>query len=162
MEIKKVYVNRNDDTALLECPYCGTAKTRHVGKFKGGRRRVKVRCSCQSAFGVLFEFRKAYRRPTYLRGHYVKLPGADDGRNIVVRDISMTGIGLLTNGTQNLSRGDKLQVRFTLDDRARSEIEKDAVVRWAQDRYVGCEFLHSEETRGTDEAALSFYLMPQP
>ena len=62
MEIQKVFVNPNGGTAVLKCPHCGNVKTLCVGKFSGSMRRVKIRCSCQTVFAVVFEFRKHERK----------------------------------------------------------------------------------------------------
>jgi len=160
MQTEKVYVNLDDDTAMLKCPKCGTAKIGYVGKYKGSKRSVKVRCRCQSAFDVLFEFRRAHRKDTNIQGYYAKLAEGEDWRKIVVTNISLTGIGLLSNGMHNLNMGDELKLRFNLDDPRRSKIEKEAVVKWAEDVHIGCEFIMSVSYDETSDKALDFYLMP--
>ncbi len=159
MKIEKVYVNP-DNSAVVECPYCGTATTRSVGKFRGVQRSVKVRCSCKSAFRVQFEFRKAHRKEMHLQGYYAKLPQGGEWRKMLITNISVSGIGLLTQSIEHLSRGDELKVRFNLDDERRSRVEKGAIVRWVADGNIGCEFIDSVGFDSTYDTALNFYLMP--
>ena len=74
MKIESVKVNYEDNKALIKCPQCGTERTMSVDKFKGSRRRVKVRCPCQAAFVLLFEFRKGTRKESTVQGYYAKPP----------------------------------------------------------------------------------------
>ncbi len=157
VEIRKVYVDPDGDNAVLKCPHCGTTKTRHVGRFKGGRRRIKIKCACQSAFSVLFEFRKAPRKDVNLKGYYARLPEGEQWREMLVTNLSRGGIGLLLQSTHKLRQGDHLKLRFTLDDKTRSIVEKKAVVRWVAAIHVGCEFTSSA---GYGEEALGYYLAP--
>ena len=161
MEILKVHVNRDDDTALLECPQCGTAKSGYVGKFKGAKRTAKVRCRCQAGFHVSFEFRQAPRKETNIQGFYAKRADAHDWKKMLVTNISVAGIGLLTYTMHSLSKGDQLRVRFNLNGVRQSIVEKDAVVRWVADGNIGCEFTEAVGHENTYEAAsLSHFLTP--
>jgi hypothetical protein len=155
--IQKVYVNPGD-TAVLACPQCGTTVTQDVGKFKGRRRHLERKCVCKATFRVSLEFRKARRKRTHLEGFYVKLPGTEDWGMMLVRNISRTGIGLLTYGKHDLREGDALRVKFTLDDGSHSEIEKQAVVRWIQDIHMGCEFVESPKYDNAHDAAFRAYV----
>ena len=146
MEIVRVYVNR-DDLAVVTCPNCATAKTVNVGKFKGRQRRIHVRCKCQKAFPVSFEFRNSCRKETYLPGYYTKLSDGKERGMVVVKNISVTGVGFDADSTHKLNQGDEVSVRFMVDDmrrnrsnRKRMEVERHAVVRWVKDGHVGCEF----------------------
>ncbi|MDY6987106.1 MAG: PilZ domain-containing protein [Thermodesulfobacteriota bacterium] len=154
MEVQKVYVNP-DNTAVVKCPHCDTTKVVHVGKFKGPKRRLKIRCTCNASLPVTFEFRKAYRKETSLQGFYAKAPPAQAPGKIEVKDISMTGIRFVTASPHTLRKGDEVIVRFTLDDRKRSKIEKKAVVRWIKERSVGCRFSESVQY----DKVFGFYLM---
>ena len=154
VEAEKVYVNP-DGTAVVNCPECGTTKIIRVDRFKGSKRRVQIRCKCQSAFRISFEFRKAYRRESRLRGHYAKVAAPEQRGKMKIKDISLTGIGFTTEDMHNLRKGDEVKVRFTLDDRTRSRIEKQAVVRWINDKHIGCQFTEPSPY----DKVLGFYLM---
>jgi len=154
MKVQKVYVNP-DNTAVVKCPHCETTKVVHVGKFKGPRRCLKIRCTCNSSLPVTFEFRKAYRKKTNLQGFYSKIPPAQSPGKIEVKDLSMTGMRFVTASPHTLRKGDEVMVKFILDDRNRSKIEKKAVVRWVKDRAIGCRFSESVQY----DKVFGFYLM---
>jgi hypothetical protein len=155
METKKVYVNA-DGTANLMCPNCGTSKIANVKKFQNHRDPLKIRCKCASTFSVTFEFRRAHRKETNLRGHFCGLPACKNWHSMTVTNISQTGIGFSTVISHDLTKGSEVKVKFKLDDAKQSEIEKDAIVRVVKDNYLGCEF---KDTALFDKA-LGFYLMP--
>jgi hypothetical protein len=161
VERQRVYVNAFSDTAVLKCLHCGIASTRYVGEFKGRRRRVEITCACRSVRTVLFEFRRAQRKEVNFWGYYTKLLEGQKWCKMMVSDVSVTGIGLLVQSANRLSKGDYLEVRFTLDDRTRSRVEKKAVVRRVEDIHVGCEFMNpAGDGHGYGDAALDLYLMP--
>jgi len=144
LEIQKVYVKRNEGTSVIRCPHCGTARTSYVGKFKGEKRRIQVRCSCQEIFGVVFEFRKDNRKECYIAGHYTKLPKGEEWWKMLVTSISSSGVGVMVQSGHNLSKGDHVEVKIRMKDRSRrSIIEKEAVVIWVKDVEIGCEFVGS-------------------
>ncbi len=155
METQKVYVNQ-DDTAVLVCPNCGLSKNISVAKFKARRDSLKIRCKCQSTFSVSFEFRRAHRKKTNLKGYYSRLPACKESHGMLVKNISQTGIGFATFAPHNLMKSSEVRVTFTLDDAKQSKIEKDVVVRVIEDKYVGCEFTDPSKF----DKALGFYLMP--
>ncbi len=160
VEIERAFVRPEDDSVVLKCPHCGTARSRTVGKFKGPRRRVKVRCLCRSVFRVLLEFRKTFRKGSELQGYYAKLPAAGERGEMLIRNLSISGIGFVTLTKHNLSQGDEVKVRFTLDNGRSAEIEKKAFVRWVKDRDIGCEFMASVGHDNRHDTALNFYLIP--
>ncbi len=141
MKTEKAYVNPDEHTAVLKCPQCGAAKVQQVGKFKGGKRRVKVTCPCQAVFHVSFEFRKTSRKETRREGYYTKLAEGGEWRRLLATDISITDIGFTTANKHNLRIGDEVKIRFTLDDDRRSRIERKAVVKRVEGRHIGCEFM---------------------
>jgi len=158
MEIKKVYIGR-DNTAVIVCHHCGFSKRINVLKLNGLKNPVKIRCKCQSVFRVLFEFRRTYRKEIHIEGKYSKFPACKEWGRMVVKDISLTGIGFATLIMHDLKKGDKVKVKFTLDNKSRSDVEKDAVVRVVKDNYLGCKFMVSVSV-GFENKDLRFYLMP--
>jgi len=73
-----------------------------------------------------------------------------------MNNISITGVGFITLNRNYLRKGDRLVVRISLDDREKSKIEKSAVVKWVQERYIVCRFIESDQY----DKILGFYLMP--
>jgi hypothetical protein len=156
MKACKVTPNQND-TPTLVCPHCGIYKDINVAKFKNRVDPLKVRCKCQSTLAV--ERRRAFRKHIYLLGYCSILPECKEWSKILVKDISPTGIGFATYATHNFREGDKVRLKFTLDDRNRSEVTKTAIVRWTgKGNRVGCEFCDPIAFDKGDKA-LGFYLM---
>ncbi len=161
MEVETVYVEPEDHTALLRCPYCGTTRSRYVGEFRGPKRRLKIRCLCKSVFRVLLEFRRTFRKGSELQGYHAKLPAVGGWGEMLVKNLSINGIQFVTLTKHDLSVGDEVKVKFTLDDGRRSRIEKKALVRWTRKRDIGCEFMTSVGYDNTYDTALNFYLIPR-
>ena len=155
METQKAFV-REDGTTVLKCPFCRHARTVSVLKIKEKKKIIKVKCSCQQSYSVSLELRKLYRKSTSLNGKYVNLSLNNESGMMIVKDVSMGGIGFEAVGGNRIEKGHELEVTFTLDDTHSSVIKKLVVVRVVRDNFVGCEYLHSHQY----DKALGFYLMP--
>jgi hypothetical protein len=97
-----------------------------------------------------------YRKDTKLDGQFVNLSLDNQRGTMLVKDVSMGGIGFTVIGRNNIQKNHKLEVTFTLDDIHTSVISKQVVVRVVRDKFVGCEFRHANEY----DKELGFYLMP--
>ena len=155
MEPQKAFV-REDGTTVLKCPFCRHARTVSVQKIKDKKKVIKVKCSCQKSYSVSLELRKLYRKTASLNGKYVNLSQNNESGMVIVKDVSMGGIGFDTVGGSSIAKGHELEVTFTLDDTHSSVIKKQVVVRIVRHKFVGCEFVHAHEY----DKALGFYLMP--
>ena len=155
MEPQKAFV-REDGTTVLNCPFCRHARTVSVQKITEKKKVIKVKCSCQKSYFVSLELRKLYRKTASLNGKYVNLSQNNESGMMIVKDVSMGGIGFDTVGGSSIAKGHELEVTFTLDDTHSSVIKKQLVVRIVRDKFVGCEFLQAHEY----DKALGFYLMP--
>ncbi len=155
MEPQKAFV-RDDGTTVLKCPFCRHARTVSVTKIKDKKKLIKVKCSCQKSYSVSLELRKMYRKSTNLNGRYINLSLGNETGVMIVKDVSMGGIGFEAVGSCRISVEHELKVAFTLDDTHSSVIEKMVVVRIVRGKFVGCEFLHAHEY----DKALGFYLLP--
>ena len=174
METKKAFV-RPDNTVMVTCPQCQATRTVSLGKLPPGKHLVKIKCVCATVFPVRLEFRKNFRKQTNLPGRYQLLTptGKDPARpetlrgkthygakqepltnTCTVKNLSLTGAGLVIPGNHALKVGDILGLEFALDDQRGSELNKKVVVRLVTDSFVGCEFI---DTREYDKA-LGFYL----
>jgi len=153
--INKTYV-RPDNTAVLTCPKCGLQRTINTGSLKAHKSSLKVKCGCQNVFTAKLEFRKRARKRTHLRGTYVNHSQKDAKGNMVVINVSVSGLEFTTLDIQNFKVDDELTLEFTLDDEHRSEIRKDAIVRGVRTKSVGCEFPGSGEY--AFDGPLGFYI----
>jgi hypothetical protein len=105
---------------------------------------------------VNLELRKLYRKSTSLKGSYINLSLDNETGMMMVKDVSMGGIGFEVIGRNRIVKDHELMVTFTLDDTHSSVIKKQVVARIVVGNFVGCEFLHAHEY----DKALGFYLLP--
>ena len=138
MKMEKALVRENG-MALLRCPHCMASKEVNVARL-GNPRKLKVRCACGSPFQVFFEYRRAERKDTYIQGYYAKLPEHQDWSKILVKNLSRIGIGFVALTTPNVKSGDQIRITLTWDNADRSDIDKDATVKFVKEKYLGCEF----------------------
>ena len=155
LESRKTFV-KEDGTTVLKCPHCRYARTVSVIKFIGKQKVINVKCSCMKSYSVKLIQRKMYRKSTNLKGNYTNLSLNNELGMMIVKDVSMGGIGFEVIGGNRIKKEHELMVTFTLDDTHSSVIKKQVVVRNVRDKFVGCEFLHANEY----SKALGFYLRP--
>lgn len=152
----KSYV-RPDHTAVISCPHCGRQKTIQVEAFTGSKSKIKIKCSCKNLFTVNLEFRKRVRKRTSLRGTYINHSKKNARGNIVVKNISVSGLEFSSVDIHHFEIEDELTVEFALDDEQRSDIKKDVVVKDIRNNSIGCEFERSGEF--AFDGPLGFYIM---
>ena len=166
MEKIKISVS-SDNMIALHCPFCGMVKQVSVARFKDEKHTLKVRCSCQKMLTVDLNFRKKYRKLTNLRAKYINLTHKQvknrgleqiQEHHCQIVNISLTGLGLLVFSGHGVKQGDRIRVRFTLDDKKKSEIERKLIVRVVRKDYIGCEFIN--DGYHTYDKVLGFYLLP--
>ena len=155
MDPQKVFV-REDGSTVIKCPFCSHARTVSVEKFKEKKKILKIKCSCRKSYLVSLELRKMYRKSTNLKGSYINNSLNNEVGMMIVKDVSMGGIGFEAIGGNRIEKDHELKVTFTLDDTHSSVIMRQVVVRIVNKNYVGCEFTHAHEYN----KALGFYLLP--
>ena len=150
--MKIVYV---DDTnqASISCPECGFSKNIDITNFKNTQKSAKAKCGCGESFRFTLEFRKNYRKNVRLPGEYIEKKTGEKG-DVIIRDLSLTGIRFESLKPHQISANDILQMKFKLDNPVRSEIRKLVKVIWVRDRIVAA---HYSETK-LFEKDLGFYL----
>jgi hypothetical protein len=145
----------NKDMAIITCPSCGILKKVSVAKFKNSKHQISTRCQCGKRFDVQLNFRSSYRKEVQLAGMFMILPpGASHWCEMVVRDISRTGVGFQNTDNVVVKTGHSLRVKFKLDNAKKTMVEKDVVVKIVNGQYVGCEF----KNLALEEKELGFYL----
>ena len=150
--MEKVYVDYTNQVTII-CPRCGLEKNKNVTNFKDTHKRLKAKCRCGEVFRFTLEFRKQYRKKVRLAGEYYIL-GKDEKGEIIIEDISMTGIRFASLKPHNISRDDIVELKFILDNPARTEIEELVKIIWIIDRTVGVKFNDPKSL----EKNLGFYL----
>jgi hypothetical protein len=146
---------RDDETATLICPACKTVKHITAGKFRQGKHAVTVHCICQQTFNVLFDFRKYYRKQVNLPGTYeIISKGSIGGSVIQINNISRSGLRFTVSGLHRIEEGQKLRVEFELNDKKKTLLTREVIVKEVQQNTIGCQFKENVEM----EKDLGFFL----
>lgn len=154
--------SRDDGLILVTCPHCGFQETVSRIPFEKFGNTVTVRCTCNKYFSVRHEQRRAYRKEVRLDGYYYLAGEKGSGGananvcgHMVVKDLSKTGLKFICRQPEHLKAGDRLSVRFNLDNSNRTLIEKLARVKFIHENAVGCQF------EGADryDITLGFYFL---
>ena len=137
--MKTVYV---DDTnkATVICPKCKSEKNIDVTNFKDTHKKLKAKCQCGEVYRLTLEFRKHFRRNVQLPGEYF-VQEKDERGEVIIEDISMTGIRFASLKPHNISRDDTVELKFTLDNPMRKEITELVKIIWIIDRNVGAQYI---------------------
>jgi hypothetical protein len=150
--MEKVYVDKNNE-AFVICPKCGFEKNVDAMNFRNAKNKVTGKCKCTEGFDFTLEYRKHYRKNVKLPGEYIVLKNGKKGEAIVW-ELSLSGIRFESVKPHQISMDDKLDVKFTLDNKRRSEIRRFAKVIWVKNRYIGVQFTETKFY----EKDLGFYL----
>jgi hypothetical protein len=137
---EKVFLN-HECSATFKCPECERSWTKNLSNFKNidSLTRLKCNCPCGNSFPVSLEKRRHYRKSTELGGAFIhdkkKIRGL-----ITIKNISVSGIGFELTSDYHVHEGDRLELRFNINDEKSSFICKEAVIRKIKGNYVGAEF----------------------
>lgn len=137
--MQKVYVDETYQASLI-CPKCGLNKHIDVTDFKDTHKRLKAKCPCGEVFRFTLEFRKHFRKDVRLAGEYFVKRKGERG-DILVEDISANGIRFASLMPHNISRDDVVELKFTLDNPMRKEIQGLVKIIWINDRNVGAQYI---------------------
>ncbi len=150
--IKKVYVNDTNQATII-CPKCGFEKNIDVTNFKNTQKKLKAKCPCGEVFRFTLEFRKHYRKKVRLHGEYF-VQERDEKGEIIIEDISASGIRFASLKPHYISRNDTVELKFTLDNPMRTEIHELVKIIWIIDRNVGVQYIDPKSL----EKDLGYYL----
>jgi hypothetical protein len=150
--MKKIYVDPTNIATII-CPKCRLEKKIDVKNFKATHKRLKAKCRCGEIFRFALEFRKDHRKKVRLHGKY-SVQGKEEKGEIIIEDISESGIRFASIEPHFISRNDTVELKFTLDNPERSEVQKLVKIVWIIDRNVGAQFIGPKSL----EKDLRFYL----
>ncbi len=144
---KKLFVN-SDNIATFECPKCKKSWKKDLSQLidRFINNRIKCACPCGFSFSVKLDKRKFFRKITALTGAFIHDRSKKRGL-IHVKNISKSGIGFELSSEQFMHIGDRLALKFNLDDSERSFLYKEVIVKKIDGQYVGvefCEFRHRD------------------
>ena len=155
LRLSKSYV-RADGSAVITCPHCSQQKVILGNAFMGYKHKLKVKCYCGQSFIAHLEFRRHVRKKVVLKGAYSNHSHKCISGNLIIQDISLSGMAFTSLDIENFKIDDEFTLEFNLNDEHRSEIRKDVIVRNIRQRIVGCEFERSEDVYG---GPLGYYIV---
>ena len=138
---KKIFLD-DQNHATFKCPKCSRSWTKDLSGFKDSNKRIQLKCKCPCGhtFPVVQERRKGFRRAVNVTGAYFHNQRENRGL-ITLKNISRSGVGLVMSTNQPINKGDKLQLKFNLDNSRKSFIDKEGVVKKIEDNYIGIQFV---------------------
>jgi hypothetical protein len=155
MEMKKVVV-KEGDVAIITCPFCRKTKKMSVARYKEtGKRELKIKCSCEKVFSICLEWRKHHRKPAKLLGKSINLTNHREKQDVIIKNISLGGIGFCSLRKHRTQKDDRLQVSFNLNDVQHTPIDEHIMIRFSTNDYIGGEFNSTEKFK----TPLGFYLI---
>ena len=155
MEKRKVMVGEGD-VAIITCPFCRKVKKVSVLHYKEtGQRQLKIRCSCDKLFFICLEYRKHHRKPTRILGKSINLSNRRENHGVIIKNVSLGGIGFCSFNKHRTMKDDRLQVLFNLNNEQHTPIDTYVTVRSATNDYIGCEFDATDKFK----TSLGFYLI---
>ena len=138
----KIFVNV-ENMAIFKCPKCGTTRTEDMTAHQSLGKTISTKCTCKCGHTffvtVMMEKRKYYRKETNLPGQFSTVSNEISGL-MTVKNISLSGLRFKLNENKNLNIGDRVNVEFTLDDKQRSVIQKEAEIKFIKDLNIDAEF----------------------
>ena len=134
------YVDENNQARIV-CHKCGINKNLDVTKFKDTHKRLKAKCRCGEVFRLTLDFRRHYRKNVRLAGEYF-VQEKDEKGEILIEDISMTGINFATLKPHNFSEDDTVELKFTLNNPMRTRVQESVKIIRIIDRNVGAQYIN--------------------
>ncbi len=105
--------------------------------------KIKCRCFCGCIYSALLERRTNFRKPVNLPGTFTQ-EGGKETCLLLIKDASLYGLGLKISASYDLKEGENINVIFNLNDRLRSQINRNVIIRNINKFNVHTEFLHKE------------------
>jgi hypothetical protein len=160
-KLHKVFITSTNQVTFT-CPKCEHPRIINLCDHEGLEKAttVKVRCKeCGHIYRAVLEKRQQYRKLVNLPGTYIQLKNGQpiDKGEMVVRDISRRGLKLRVFQQAAFALGDKLIVKFRLDDANQSPISKEVQIRKFFYDGIGVEFTSVHASDPSDRA-LGFYM----
>ena len=136
----KFYVDENNQ-ARITSQKCGINKNLDVTKFKDTHKRLKAKCKCGEEFRLTLDFRRHYRKNVQLSGEYFVQEKNEKGE-ILIEDISMTGINFATLKPHNFSINDTVELKFTFGNPMKTRVQEPVKIIRIIDRNVGAQYVN--------------------
>ncbi|MDM8524600.1 PilZ domain-containing protein [Desulfococcaceae bacterium HSG8] len=174
---KTVFIN-NENMATLACPKCGKTQAIDVSDFIDTDGPIKVKykfrcanCDCghsdcdncgiaecdfKDSKAVFLERRRYYRKNVELTGTFV-VSGTGENGDITVVDLSRIGVRFRPDIKSDFKISDRLMLTFHLDDKHKTIIKKETVIKKVDEPYIFAEYCFVSSDDRYDKA-ISAYL----
>jgi len=152
----RLYVNSSNQ-AFIICPKCSFSKVAQIEVTNTPQRILKLKCKCGHSFRVQLEFRQYARKETRLNGLFTFVDKPEDCLPVKIVNLSRGGVCFEASLPHDFEIGAKGILKFALDDKTRTVIEKKIIVKYISSGQIGCEFIDTREY----DRAFGFYLAPQ-
>ena len=136
----KFYVDENNQARIV-CNKCGINKNLDVTEFKDTHKKLKAKCRCGEVFRLTLDFRRHYRKNVRLAGEYF-VQEKDEKGEILIKDISMTGINFATLKPHNFSKDDTVELKFALNNTMRTRVQESVKIIRIIDRNIGAQYIN--------------------
>ncbi len=142
MEHEKIFLNESGDASFV-CPSCGEILKRNLSKDLGLNNLFKINCKCQCGNNsfLKLERRMFSREKTKFIGKFFSKNNSKKGL-IKIIDISPSGLKMFLNTKPDFSKGEKLVIEFSLNNRDWGLVKKEAMVKNIKGKEVGVEFIN--------------------
>jgi hypothetical protein len=137
-----IYLNDTKQVSII-CPKCKSEKNIDTANLKDTQKVLNGECKCGEPYQYNIEFRKEYRKDVSLNGEYF-IHGTSEEGEIIIRDLSESGIQFECLNPHYISKDEVLTVRFKLDNSERTGIRKHVNVIWAEFRIIGAHFVETK------------------
>lgn len=144
-----------DGHVTLTCPCCKATRIASVEHYHELHIPIGVECICGHTYNIIIDTRQYYRKNLRLPGTYA-LPNNTLHMHITVETLSFSGLRFRAMSSAGLHVGDMLHLNFQLDNEARTDVHKQAVIRWLKNYWVGVKFCDVQ----TYNKELGLYLRP--
>lgn len=137
----------NEETITFSCPHCGLEKRINAEKIKDITHwDIGALCTkCGGNFSVSFNFREYFRKKVSLKGELLSVSDPDINiSSVEIEDVSVKGVGFLWKGN-TAQKGNVFILRFFLDDRTGTEIEKKIQIQSIRGKKIGADFVEEEK-----------------
>jgi len=137
--VENLYVADTNKVSII-CPKCKSEKNTNVTNFKDTNKKLKAKCQCGEVFRLTLDFRKHYRKNVRFAGEYF-VQEKDEKGKIIIENISANGIKFSSLGPHNISKDDTVELKFTLDNPTRTEINTVVKIIWIINRNIGGQYI---------------------
>ena len=124
---------------------------------RGARLELRLSVDAKIFSREILSFEEKSVKKTHLYGKFTNHFQKNIRGDIVVKNLSMSGLNFVSMDIDKFMNGDEITISFKLDNADRATIKKDVIVRDILENSVGCEFEKSSEY--APDGPLGFYIM---